>query len=295
MRYFQPIFDSFVSQVRRDQDYYPTMNQGHVGNVSFNIEERESTNKLGITSKRYYVNNHRINVAEIHQCIERAICYETQEDFNHFLASVSSCSLKMHRYLQLGIDVRVRDQFDNTQVVVKFPLERMKNLNYLVINDEEYKVRKTDKLIRLENADDMMEVINVLLSGEVVDGVQASDIRDIIESGKQAYIDAVEKSKELLKLAEDTLEIKEQHIELKDGTTFNGYIIEGDYRSYAINAHDERHSVYDIDTAQYICIVDKTNTAQVGKDRLVNRLFALRNDSLVATKITTLKRRSQHA
>ena len=94
----------------------------------------------------------------------------------------------------------------------------------------------------------------------------------------------------LLKEAEETLKIISQNIELKDGTQFTGYLVKGDLRTYAVNAHDDRHSVYDYDTAQYICIVDKTNNAQVGKDRLVNRLFALANDKLVATKISTLKR-----
>lgn len=287
---FDHVFGAFVGGVRRDKDYSPLMDSGHIGDVTFDITSRVLTNKNNISSTRYYVNGYRINTNEIPECIERAICYETQEDYNHFLKSVSSCSLKMHRYLQLGIDIRVRDDFDYTQVTLKFPLERMKNLNYLVINDTEYKVRDTNKIIRLEKAENIMEVINVLLSGEVVEGVEAADIKDIIEAGKQEYIDAVEKSKQLLKEAEDTLKIVNQPIELKDGTTFNGYVVKGHLRTYAVNAHDDRHSVYDIDTAQYICIVDKTNNAQVGKDRLVNRLFALANDKLVATKISTLKR-----
>ena len=88
------------------------------------------------------------------------------------------------------------------------------------------------------------------------------------------------------------LGVQKEPIRLKDGKEFTGYRIEGQYRTYAVNANDERYSVYDIDTAQYICIVDKTNAAQAGLDRLVNRLFALHNDSRVATQINTLKRRS---
>ena len=287
---FDHVFGAFVGGVRRDKDYSPIMDSGHIGDVTFDITSQTLTNRNNISSTRFYINGFRINTAEIPECIERAICYETQEDYNHFLKSVSSCSLKMHRYLQLGIDIRVRDDFDYTQVTLKFPLERLKNLNYLVINETEYKVRDTNKIIRLERAENIMEVINVLLSGEVVEGVEATDIKDIIEAGKQEYIDAVEKSKQLLKEAEETLKIISQNIELKDGTQFTGYLVKGDLRTYAVNAHDDRHSVYDYDTAQYICIVDKTNNAQVGKDRLVNRLFALANDKLVATKISTLKR-----
>ena len=198
----------------------------------------------------------------------------------------------MHRYLQLGLDITVRDHFDNTEVVLKFPLERIKNLNYLVLNDQEYKVRNTEKLLRLERAETIIDVINTLLSGEIVENVNASDVKDLINAGKQAYIDAVEKSKELLASCEKVLGIKQELISLKDGNEFTGYRIKGNLRDYVVNARDERYSVYDADTASYICIVDKTNSAQAGLDRLVNRLFALANDSRVATKINTLKQRS---
>jgi hypothetical protein len=289
---FDNIFDSFVSQTRRDGDFNASINKGTVGEVNFDVTERSSTNVNGITSTRYYMNGSRVNTNEIHHCVERAICYDNQDDYNHFLQSVSSCSIKMHRYLQLGIDVNVRDSFDHTQVTIKFPIERFKNLNYLVLNDQEYKIRDTQKLLRLEKAEDIMQVINVLLSGEVVMGIGPDDIKNVIDAGKQAYVDALAKSKELLEHAENTLGVVEQYIEMKDGTSFKGYLIEGKLRTYAVNAHDDRSSVYDYDTAQYICIVDKSNAAQVGKDMLVNRLFALHNDSVVATKINTLKQRS---
>ena len=45
--------------------------------------------------------------------------------------------------------------------------------------------------------------------------------------------------------------------------------------------------VYDFYSGQYICIVDKS-TSQVGQDKLVNRIFALLNDSRVAKHINTL-------
>ena len=288
---FDGIFSSFISKTRKDDGHYG-YTSGKVGSVSFDIESQVLTNKLNISSTRWKINGHRVNTKEIHKCIERAICFEEQTDFDYFLKSVSSCSLKMHRYLQLGLDISVRDHFDNTEVVLKFPLERIKNLNYLVLNDTEYKIRNTEKLLRLERAETIIDVINTLLSGEVVEGVTAEDVKDLIDAGKQAYISALEKSKELLENCEKVLGVQQERIELKDGNSFTGYRIKGNLRDYVVNAKDERYSVYDADSAAYICIVDKTNAAQAGLDRLVNRLFALHNDSRVATQITTLKRRS---
>ena len=293
---FDQMFDAFVSQTQVEYGYNGTpsvtFDQGVVGNVEFHITTQTTTNVNNVTSYRFYVNGYRVNKDEVHKCIERAICFETQSDFDYFLKSVSSCSLKIHRYLQLGVDVRVRDYFDNTEVVLKFPIERNKNINYIVLNDNEYRIRNTEKILRLERVDTIMDVINTLLGGEFIEGINSEDVRDVIDAGKQAYVDAIAKSKELLEHCEKVLDVKQELIRLKDGTEFTGYKIEGEYRTYAVNATDDRYSCYDIDTAQYICIVDKTNSAQVGLDMLVNRLFALRNDSRVATQIHTLKRRS---
>jgi hypothetical protein len=293
---FDQIFGAFVSQTEvLYSDQYsvsvPSVKfaKGVVGNVSFDITTQSTTNVNDVTSYRFYVNGYRVNAKEVHKCIERAICFETQSDYNYFLKSVSSCSLKIHRYLQLGIDIRVRDYFDNTEVVLKFPIERNKNLNYLVLNDNEYRIRNTDKILRLEKVDTIMDVINTLLGGQTIEGINAEDVRDVIDAGKQAFIDAIAKSKELLEHCEKVLDVKQELLTLKDGAEFMGYKIKGEYRTYAVNATDDRYSVYDIDTAQYICIVDKSNGAQAGLDRLVNRLFALHNDSRVATQISTLK------
>ena len=122
----------------------------------------------------------------------------------------------------------------------------------------------------------------------LIEGINAEDVRDVIDAGKQAFVDAIAKSKELLEHCEKVLGVKQELVTLKDGAEFMGYKIKGEYRTYAVNATDERYSVYDIDTAQYICIVDKSSGAQAGLDRLVNRLFALHNDSRVATQISTL-------
>lgn len=76
-----------------------------------------------------------------------------------------------------------------------------------------------------------------------------------------------------------------------------GYIITGtsgkqyfvDASDTATGPHNNHYPVFHFPSGGPICIVDKANhLAQVGKDALVNRLFALKNDTFVAKQITTL-------
>ena len=47
---------------------------------------------------------------------------------------------------------------------------------------------------------------------------------------------------------------------------------------------------FGITTLDYICIVDKGNITPVGMDKLINRIYALHNDSMLAPQISTLNR-----
>lgn len=267
--------------------------KGMIGEVEFNLETIMSTNKNGITSKRVYLNENRINIQEVEQCLERALCFTDQDEFNYFLNSVSKCSLRIHKYLQLGVDISVTDNFDRTTVAMKFPLERRRGSNYLVIGDNEFKVSNTDGIIRMSRYNDMLDVITSLLGGKVVAGVTADDIKDIIKDGKQAYVDAVNKSKELLEQTETLFNLETSTYDIA-GTNRTGYRIEGKLKTYFLenNINSDSHTncgVYDFNTGTYICIVDKS-TSQVGMDKLVNRIYALHNDALVAEQINTLNR-----
>tara|TARA_Y100000034_G_C6757841_1_gene337311 strand:- start:202 stop:771 length:570 start_codon:yes stop_codon:yes gene_type:complete len=189
----------------------------------------------------------------------------------------------------------VRDDFDNTNVTLKFPLERLKGKMYLVLGDREFKVKNTHKIINLSKKYNMIEVVTSLLDGSVVNDVTANDIRDIIEEGKSAYITAVDKSKRLLSETESLYDLTATDHRVGEKDLY-GYKIDGKMRTYFLEKNyqnEDKNScgVYDYNTGQYICIVDKS-TSQVGMDKLVNRIYALHNDSLVAQHINTLTTRN---
>jgi hypothetical protein len=291
--HFDTVIQAFVKLITGVIIDQKTEVSGKIGDVTFAVTHQESTNTRGITSIRWYVNERRINAQELEQVLERALCFENQVDYNSFVKSVSSCSLFFHRYLQIGIDIAVADQFDNTQVTMKFPLERRRGKMYLVLGEREFPVSDTHKLIRLSKKQNILEVITTLLDGSTVYNVQADDIKQLILDGKQAYVEAIEKSKILLQETEDLFSITAETMQVGGKSKF-GYKIEGDIRTYFLekpdmDAEEQSRScgVYDFYSGQYICIVDKS-TSQVGQDKLVNRIFALHNDSRVAKHITTL-------
>lgn len=288
--YFDTMITSFASGIQKIADRGLDVS-GTIGDIDFNVRSVTSTNVNNVTSTRWYLNEKRINYKEMGDILERGICFENQPDFDSFVKSVSACSLYFHKYLQRGIDINVRDDFDHTNVTLKFPLERKKGKMYLVLGDREFRVKNTHKIINLHKKYNIMEVVTSLLDGTVVLDVVADDIKDIINDGKSAYVTAVEKSKLLLSETESLFDLTASDHRIGEDNKF-GYRIDGKMRSYFLEKNYESEDknscgVYDYNTGQYICIVDKS-TSQVGMDKLVNRIYALHNDALVAQHINTL-------
>ena len=276
---------------------------GTIGNVNFNLEIKSSPSTRGVTSTRYYINENRINKNEVDECLERALCFETQEDFDYFLDSVRKCSLKLHKLLHRGINISgVSDVMGSSpghnnynQFSIKFPITRKGRTTSMVLDGNSYRIRNTNRFLTISNKRSILDVVDLLLNEKIVEGVTVDDVKDIITAGRKAYVEALKKSQELLT---DTIKLFKLTEETKDTTRgrVKGYKIKGKIRTYFVekgslepdsNNHNDC-KVFDYNSGKYICIVDKGNAAQVGMDRLVNRLYALHNDDLVAKEITTL-------
>jgi len=252
------VFEEFIRTISRENS------KGEIGDVSFALRYEESTNRANITSTKTYLNDHRINKMEILDCLRRAVCYETQEDFNEFLSNVSSCSLKFHRYLQTGVDFQVSGMRYNEGFSFKLPLERRKNLMYIVLGDNEYKVRDTNRLINTQNMSDLGEIMELLLGDKVIEGMTIDDAKSVLKLAKIEFQSAIDKSKKLLEETEKTLKLeKRKDIQMNEITVREGYIVNGKLRQYVV-ANSEKCEVYEYPSGRYICIVDKS-TSQVGK------------------------------
>lgn len=298
---FETVFEAYLSMVfsscytsntsiRYKEAAKPVTIEGRIGDIDFTLEKKVLTNVNGVTSERIYINENRINREEIVQVLRRALCFNEQSDFNYFCKEISKCSLKTHRFLYNGIECHPYDNFLEVTLHIKFILER-KIYNYLKVGERLFKIKDTARLTSLAEAQTLMDIINVLLSPSVVDGITIDDITVIIDGAQKDYTTAVEKSEQLLRNTEKLFKISVEKYPLLDGSIKEGYLIKGKLRTYLLEAKeaaDGRNGVYEYPSGRYICIVDKSNN-QVGKDKLVNRIFALHNDELIAQEVSTLR------
>lgn len=122
------------------------------------------------------------------------------------------------------------------------------------------------------------------LMKEYVAAIDEDDTKTLVGSINKERSESEKKSMELLNLACKAVGATKAE---KNGK--HGYRVPGQKRTYFVEEDSLR--VYDNDTNQYYCVVNKGNPdAQgVGKDALVTRLYALHNDSMVANLVTTLR------
>lgn len=265
-------------------------NQGaataNVGDVTIHLEHTRKAAKDGVRSSFYYVNAQRINKEEVADVISRAICFPTTEDFTRFCEIVASCSLKYHKLLASGLRVSAKDELLGQRMTFKIQLERESRKNYVVIDGKRYKVSDTNRLLTLANADGMTRVYDVLLDKKVV-GLSGMEINKLLAVGKQALENEKKREEELLQQTMALFNITEvPEFRVRNGNTISGYLVRGAKRDYVVEKN--KLLVYEHPTGRYICMVDKGQNEHTNVARLVNRFYALSNDSRLAQEITTL-------
>ena len=73
----------------------------------------------------------------------------------------------------------------------------------------------------------------------------------------------------------------------QNGKLLQGYLVKGALRNYVVEK--KNLLVFEHPTGRYICMIDRgTNTEHTNIVRLVNRFYALSNDSKLAKEISTL-------
>ena len=137
----------------------------------------------------------------------------------------------------------------------------------------------------------MDEVLQTLENTDII-SFDLTKIPAMIKVAKNAYADAVKKADLLLKRVADMLGTKLEEISIK-GSNRSGFIIEGKLRKYFLE-YSQEAAVYDLASERKLCIVEKTGhgsdpTDQVGVDKIVNRMLALKSDNKLVDQIHTLQ------
>jgi len=277
---FNTLFQCFCGYLR-ERDF-----KGTLGNVDVEIEADVSINKNGSDIARWEVNNIRINKDDVVDVVKRALCFEKADDFEEMLEKVSKCNLKFHDIISNGLNIRFFDydsSYDGN--LMRFQIKRLGSRNYLVLGDDEYKITNTNLLVGCstlnKNADNrfghIIEIFKKVfpdMSDEVLGGA--------FKEGLKEHEKAVKKSQEFLDEAIKILKVSEAE---KDGES--GYLVTGTSgKQYLLT---RALKVYEYETMKYVCIVDKGLDKGFKNDKIVNRLYALANDSLISSQVHTLR------
>lgn len=124
------------------------------------------------------------------------------------------------------------------------------------------------------------------------DGKQAIEIRKVckIPHEKAAFVEetarifqerAIQREKEFLEKA-----VKATEAELKNIDGHDYYIVKGSLRSYRVCPNSNK--VYEHPSGRHICVVEPGHKITLGGDATAARLYALRNDKMLVSKIQTL-------
>lgn len=282
-----------------------------IGNVDIKLEYKYNSNT-------FYINGKRINKDEVVPVLYKALCYTDTKQYNSIVEIISKTSLEIHKFIAEGLTfdlnissftkelktyIQGSDNLDNLKSYFKvtFRIVRIKNSNFIEMKDGTMiKIKNTRALLNLKGKTvqygKFKEVFgpdNNIFDGEVkVD--EDVNIGEIISQAKERYIKAFEKSKKLLAdaIEEVGAEVVKNWNSKKgvkvDGISGNTYFIEISNMDNPLEG-EVSCRVYHYTTGNYICIVDKHGGGhQAGVDRAVARLYALRNDSLLANDVYTL-------
>lgn len=234
--------------------------------------------------EKYKINGIRINKNDMDECILFALCYSTQKAYNDFLKTVSKCSLKFHKIIMNGLKCTIRQ--GSKRYITNLRVIRKKHRNYIIYDKKEYKIRDSNAIFDIRTSD-LQEYVSMLIT---YTDMPLTIAFKVIEDGKKRYEEALNKSEKLLQKTIKELNVKKGKI--KDKT---GYIVKGiSGNKYLVEEKSENDYKIWLEKGNkldYVCIVDTTTKNQVGKDKLVSRLYALANDSMLINDIYTLKNR----
>ncbi len=285
-------FEMFISKLIREVMYdYNRDITATIGDIDVTLLQKHGKNKAGSNYAVYYINNVRINKDEFEPVLQRGACFENVSTYNTFLKQVSECSLKIHGLLDRGIDIKVRSPLKNESIILKLEMVRKNKRQHLKIGKNTFLIKNTTRIVNLPKKEYLDDVIDVLLNPENIEDVTPADLKTLVIQARQAYTDAIEKSKILLETTIEKFNLEKTTVDAK-GSRYSGYIVPGKIKTYFIAYNEDKHTngcgVYTYPDMNYVCIVDKTPNQQVGVDKFVNRIYALANDRLLAKQIHTL-------
>lgn len=277
---FNGIFNSLCFHIEHNQKDKIGL---WVGSFKVNVEYKDGFR---------YIEDIRINLSEISEILQKALCFNKKKDYLELIKEVSKYSIKIHNAIANGIIFNIESEFsgdswDSRNISLKINLERNKNINYILLDNERIGIKNINSIFNLKGENNYIsrdvEYVSKILKKST--HATEKEVLQIISEGLKGYKDAIKKSEKLLNETVKKLNIKTAKVNIDDNEK-EGYIIKGKLKEYFIT---EDLKVWTYPELKYICIIDKGNAITIGKDKLVSRMYALSNDNLLIEQIDTIK------
>lgn len=291
-------FCGILGRERNSESYFNKKEKivvASMGKFEVKIEDRDNNYT--------YVNDIRINKGEIIKVLKRTICFNDVKDYNKLLSEVSKCSIRIHNAINNGIIIQYYSKYvggyryssnqDNINVRiddninVRIDVKRKSGKHFIILSDtEEVGIKNINNLLALQERGSEQRDFNYITKVYLKStNGKKEDVFFLISKGIENYKLAIKRSEEMLSQTIERLNIKRIKTTI-NGTEQEGYIVVGkSKKQYFV---DDDLKVYDYPSMKYVCIVERSRSDGVGKDRLISRLYALSNDALMTEQISTL-------
>lgn len=279
-----------------------------LGDVTFEVRHREKISKSGAKQTYWYICGEKINKNDVETILTNALCFTHYSDFERYVQSVNKVPIKYQKLIESGVTFQLRDSvFQLFNTPLSLQISRDKSTNYLVHKEEKYRIRNSTKFLHLVTRSkvsreqegikyatfELNEFLNIVLDSEIVEDFPAKELHNLITEAITRYVDTIVDQRKAIAQVERTFKLSYGNWTMDDGKNVTGYQIKGKLANYIINFDKSRSlssinpMVYDYPSGKYRCMIDKASSlTPVGA--LVNRVYALHNDSMLSSHIDTL-------
>lgn len=287
---------------------YAAGRYGMTSNIVYDIKEDIQLTigkvnlKVSKQGNNYYVwcpRRNRIKKDELPTVLRMALAYDL-ESYSKFIENVSSVSLELGKILINGLSFSVKPRQygnndcdlakDSQDIFFNLQVTRVKNKNYVKINDKQFYIKDTPRLLELKKTlncdyssriDPLQRMINII--SKSIQDISPKEIGDLIKDGKKMYLQKVKRSKEFIKNAVKLASAK---------IVEDGYIVKGiSGKEYFVSNDLKVWEWEKNNKTRYVCIVDvDSERDEAGvNDCIAKRILALSKDKFIAKEVDTLE------
>ena len=305
--WYMECIDSFVNWDERDQ--FELFNCT-IGMVKAKVSIGRPNARGG---RLCYINGKRLRREELKTVLRNALCFDTQDAYDTFVAQVSQLSFRARGLIKKGLRVSVV-KGNRTSIQFFLEFDKIDSEWVMWIRDgsgqalEKLRVKDINPAINAfwsissQRGDYQMAVGAFSKFITNVCDINLSQLSKIHLYGMKSFNERVARSRKFL---EDTVQKTGAEYTTGPGTNIVGYKVKGksgkeymvacskDLRVVSDDPFRNDHgtndfgAVYSYPAMEYVCIVDKSRD-QSGYDVIAGRLLALRNDLHLVDKINTL-------